>query len=219
MSPPPGSAFVGWDSRANKLAMPTFKETPTWYDPKAKMSADVVKVRKALDAGFAGKAPDLALNELIKSTDPLVRRTAVRCLGAVDDLSGLLEILNQDKAELRSTAIETLYFWIGISRNNDYKLYEKLKERLSEADATFAMTLLHGVPEPAAASPDTYQLLIAGLVHPQMAIRELSRLNLYALVPAGANIAYDAADPVVRETAHRRWQQLIPPGKMPPKKA
>ena len=80
------------------------------------------------------------------------------------------------------------------------------------------MTLLHGVPEAAAASPDTYQALIAGLVHPQMAIRELARLNLYALVPAGANIAYDAADPVVRESAHKRWQQLIPFGKLPPGK-
>ena len=51
-----------------------------------------------------------------------------------------------------------------------------------------------------------------------MAIRELSRLNLYALVPAGANIPYDAADPVIRDSAHKRWQQLIPPGKLPPGK-
>jgi hypothetical protein len=219
MMPPPGSAYAGWNSLTNKLATDSVRELPPWFDMKAKQSADVVKVRKALDAGFTGKAPDLAVTELLKSPDAVVRRTAVRSLGALDDLSGLLEVLNQDKADLRNAAIETLYYWVGLSRNNDYKLYEKLKERLSETDATIAMSLLHGVTEQAAASPDTYQLLIANLVHPQMTIRELSRLNLYGLVPAGANIVYDAADPVVREAAHKRWQQLIPPGKMPPKKA
>ena len=219
MMPPPGSAYAGWNSLTNKLATDSVKELPPWFDMKAKPSADVVKVRKALDAGFTGKAPDLAVTEMLKSPDAVVRQTAVRCLGALDDLSGLLEVLNQDKADLRKAAIETMYYWIGLSRNNDYKLYEKLKERLSETDATIAMSLLHGVTEQAAASPDTYQLLIANLVHPQMTIRELSRLNLYGLVPAGANIVYDAADPVVREAAHKRWQQLIPPGKMPPKKA
>jgi hypothetical protein len=218
MSPPPGSALAIWDSRTNKLVTAGLKELPPWFDPRTKPTADIVKVRKALDAGFTGKAPDLALTELLKSTDPLTRRTAVRCLGAFDDLSGLLEVLNQDKADLRHTAIETLYCWIGASRNNDYKLYEKFKERLSETDSTIAMSLLHGVTEQAAAVPDTYQLLIANLIHPQMTIRELSRWNLYALVPAGANIVYDAADPVVREAAHKRWQQLIPPGKMPPTK-
>ena len=218
MSPPPGSALALWDSRSNKIVSAGLKELPPWFDAKAKPATDLVKVRKALDTGFTGKAPDLALTELLKSTDPLTRRTAVRCLGAFDDLAGLLEVLNQDKADLRHTAIETLYCWIGASRNNDYKLYEKLKERLSETDSIIAMSLLHGVTEQAAANPETYQLLIANLVHPQMTIRELSSWNLYALVPAGSNIVYDAADPVVREAAHKRWQQLIPPGKMPPTK-
>jgi hypothetical protein len=219
LSAPPGPALVQWNSRTNKLETSSLRDLSPDVDPKTKASADQMKGRKALDAAFTGKAPDLALTELMKSTDKVVRNTAVRCLGAIDDLPGLLEVLNQDKADLRQTAVETLYLWIGASRNNDYKLYEKLKERLNETDATIAMSLLHGVTEQAASQPETYQLLIGNLVHPQMAIRELTRWNLYALVPAGANIPYDAADPVNREVAHKKWQQLVPPGKMPPKKS
>jgi hypothetical protein len=214
----PGAAHVDWNSQRNKLETTALRELPPWFDAKTKPSAELTKLRKAFDAAFTGKASDLALTELMKSTDPLTRRTAVRCLGALDDLPGLVEVLNQDKAELRAVAVETLYCWIGASRTNDYRLFEMLKERLNETDAGVVMALLHGVPDAAAANPETYQALIANLVHPQMAVRELSRMNLYALAPAGANIPYDAADPTMRAAAHRRWQILIPPGKMPPTK-
>jgi len=57
----------------------------------------------------------------------------------------------------RPSRSKTLYTWIGaFAQTNDYRLYEKLKERLSEEDATMVMTLFARRPsEAAAANPDT----------------------------------------------------------------
>ena len=76
---------------------------------------------------------------------------------------------------------------------------------------------MHDLGERDLASPDTYDLLINYLAHPQLPVRELAVWHLYTLVPAGQKIRYSASgDAAARQQAQTAWRALIPPGQLPP---
>jgi hypothetical protein len=212
---PPSPNLALWDSRTKKLQILT-QPPPPWLDAKAVAPPEFAKVRTELNSAFTGKAVDVAMAELLKSNDLLTRRTAVRCLGAMDDLPGLFDMLTQDKKEQRDAAVETLRAWVALSRDNDYLLYDLANQRLKANEAEVFMTLLHGFSPASLSRPETYELLIEHLRHKQQPIRELAAWNLYHMVPAAKNIPYDAADATMREKAYQMWLKLIPPGKLPP---
>jgi hypothetical protein len=215
LQPAPNTSLALWSSTMKKLVtMPV--PPPPWLEGKVATPPEVNKTRNELANAFTGKAVDVGLAEFLKSNDRLARRTAVRCLGAMDDLAGLLDMINQENIDQRVTAVETLIQWVALSRDNDYKLAELARQRLKANEADVFMTLLHGFSEQAVGRPETYELLIGYLKHNQIAIRELAAWNLYHMVPAAQGIAYDAMDPAKREKAYRQWLQLIPPGKLPP---
>ena len=216
LDPMPGDSSLLWTSRPNKLEVRPVAALPAWLNPKAVAPPNVAKAKQNLAAAFTGKGIDLALAQLLLAADSLTRKTSIRCLGAIDDLSSLLDALGSDKSEQRLAAVETLALWIASTRDNDYKLAGAVGERLNVLDTETVMSLLHGISETAATRPDTYQSLIGFLVHNQLPVRELAAWNLYRLVPAGGNIPFDAADPAKREAGVRQWKTLIPPGKMPP---
>jgi hypothetical protein len=211
----PNTNLALWSSAAKKLAAMAVP-APPFLNQDTPTPPDVVKARDELANAFAGKAVDVALAELLKSKDRLARRIAVRCLGATDDLAGLLDMLNQENIEQRVVAVETLIQWAALSRDNDYKLVEFARQRMKANEADLFMTLLHGFSEQAATRPETYEYLIEYLKHNQIAIRELAAWNLYRMVPAAQNILYDSNDATKRDRAYQQWLKLIPPGKLPP---
>ena len=88
---------------------------------------------------------------------------------------------------------------------------------LAPAQAETIMQLLHGLGEEDLEQPETYQALIRLLGSDRLAVRGLAHWHLYRLVPAGRKIGYDPlAAPERRAAALKRWQELIPPGKLPP---
>ncbi len=227
LQPPPNTCLALWSSPTKKLDPIAMPSLPKWLDANfvaapeivkanAVTASDIFKLRGELQGAFTGKAVDVGLAELMKSSEKLTRNTAVRCLGAIDDLPGLLDALNQDKVEQRDAAIETVMQWIGTSRDNDYKFYDLLGQRLKKNEADTFIKLLHGFSQQDASRPETYEWLIENLRHSQLTIRELTRWNLYRMVPAGQTIPYDAADAAKRERGYQQWLKLIPPGKMPP---
>jgi hypothetical protein len=187
-----------------------------WLDAKYTGPTEFVKVRNEINNAFTGKAADVAIAELLRVNDPLTRRSAVRILGAIDDLPGLLDALAQESVDQRFAAAQTLGYWIALSPDNDRKLYDIVKQRLKANEPEIFMTLLHGFSPQMLSQPPTYELLIEYLKHRQIEIRELAAKNLYINVPAGSNIPYDAADPAKREKGYQMWLKLIPPGKLPP---
>jgi hypothetical protein len=215
LQPPPNANLAVWTSTMKKLSVMPIPEMP-FLSAKATTPPDVAKTRLELVNAFTNREVDVGLAELLRANDSLTRRTAVRCLGAMDDLPGLFDALNQDKIEQRVAAVETLIHWIKLSRDNDYKLNDVVRQRLKVNETDTFMDLLHGFSEQAAGRPETYELLIGYLNHNQAAIRELAAWNLYHMVPAAQNILYDAFDPVKRERARQQWLNLIPPGKLPP---
>jgi hypothetical protein len=142
----------------------------------------------------------------------------------MDEISVALEMLDQDspKEGLRRAAIQSLRHWMAQERDNEYKLFDKLKTRSGNIVARKVMELLHGITAAEAAQPATWQRLIENLNNSEVSLRELSAWNLEVLVPAGRKINYQAAAPQAeRVRAQAAWRQLIPPGSLPqaPKKS
>jgi hypothetical protein len=117
---------------------------------------------------------------------------------------------------VREAAVLALRHRIARGQAQDLAVYTSLQKKLSVGQAEIVMNLLHGFGEQERGRPETYDVLIRYLQHDQPAIRELARWNLYALVPAGKEIAYDAADPTdQRGRAQAAWRKLIPEGQVP----
>lgn len=215
LQPAPSVNLAVWSSNGKKMQTLTQQPLP-WMDARSATPPEFAKVRAEVDAAFAGKAVDVALAELLRSNDPLTRRTAVRSLGAMDDLSGLVDLLHSDKPDVRDAAVETLRVWIAHSRDNDYKLHDLVSQRYNPTETELFMNLLHGFSQQAVSQPETYEILIERLRHKQLPIRELAAWNLYRMAPAGKSIPYDANDATVREKAYQSWLKLVPAGKLPP---
>jgi hypothetical protein len=113
-------------------------------------------------------------------------------------------------------------------RDNEYKLFEKLKASSGTVVARKVMELLHGISAADARQPATWQLLIENLDNREVSLRELSAWNLELLVPAARKIDYPPSAPFgiaaapqdERRNAQAAWRLLIPPGSLPktPKK-
>ncbi|MCI0684048.1 MAG: HEAT repeat domain-containing protein [Gemmataceae bacterium] len=226
LSAPPGPALIFWssvkgldrpvDMKVLPDGLKSLPPLPPGIEPRDR--AEALRARDDLQQQTLTKAVDVALAEALKSPNPGVRRLAVHGLGAVDDISGLLEQLEQETApDLRLRAIEALRHWLASGRDHDYKLYDALKDKYRTIEAETIVTLLHGLNDKDLMNPDTYDLLISYLTHPQLPVRELAYWHLFQLVPAGQKIRYNAAgDAASRRQAQTAWRALIPPNQLPP---
>ena len=222
----PGLVQAYWNSRSGLEKPISFKKLPEGLksmqplppDADPRLRAGLLRARDDLHKDLAVKAVDVVLAEGLKSPEPAARRLACCSLAALDELSSVIEALEQEPApDLRWSAAESLRNWIAAGRDHDYKLYELLKSKYRAFEAENIMTLLHGFSEKELANPDTYELLIGYLNHPQMPIRELAYQYLLRLAPAGQKIRYSAAaDATVRQQAQTAWRALIPANQVPP---
>jgi hypothetical protein len=227
LTAPPGKALLLWESRKglgrdnplqlDKLpdGLTSVQPLPPGLDPRFRK--DTLRARDDLSQNMAAKEVDVVLTESLQAQDPATRRLACRSLGAVDDVSRLLDLIDQDKeTDLRYAAIDTLRHWIAASRDNDYKVYDLLRMKYRGIESDAIMSLLHYGSQDLS-NPDTYEVLIAYLNHPLLPIRELAFINLYSVVPAGQKIRYRAIDDAAtRMQAQQEWRKLIPSGKLPP---
>lgn len=223
MHAPPGPALIRWDNVDGEHNIERLDKLPPRAQPDAlktdsakKLLASVEKLRKR----FAEQPVDAAVAETLKSTDPTDRRVAVIALGALDNLKGLSEAINDDKhPDVRDTAVLVIRQWIGRNGEQDQKLYKAMLEnKISPVQAEAIMQLLHSFGDVDLRRPETYDALITYLNHPRLGVRELAHWHLYRLVPAGKSIKYDAAAPEAdRKKAQDDWKKLIPDGKLPPK--
>ncbi len=194
-----------------------------WALPAPK-AGDPVRRKAALQAAQTlarnaeTKQIDVALQEALEARDLPPRLLALRSYTAMDNFSVALEQLANDVVPdaLRKAAIYSLRHWMRQERDNEYKLFEALRESYKKVVARKIMELLHGISATDAAEPATWQRLIDDLDNPVVALRELSAWNLEILVPAGQKIGYSAsADQVRRRATQAQWRQLVPPGQLP----
>jgi hypothetical protein len=224
MHAPPGPALYEWDSSGGGDPSPTrLDKLPEWADPETKLTAEGKKRKAIIEqmrASYARQGVEAAITQALDSGDGTLRRIGVVCMGATDDLPGLIDALaNPQHPEVRDIAVRTLRHWIGRTDGQDQKLYEALQKKgYSAAHAVMIVNLLHTPGPKELTRPALYEALIAYLGHDKLAIRELADWHLSRLVPAGRDIVYDAAGPKAeRDAAIKKWQELIPEGKLPPK--
>jgi hypothetical protein len=234
LHPPPNSAAFIWDSVGVGTQGPFApKEIPRYWDktvPDGPAAAEMLLAVKELEAKLTGKttAESVLLTNL-KSERPSFRMLAVRCLGAIDDLSHLLDALGDEDpthADVRVEAIEVLRNWIGRNAGQDNKLYNKkdgtgilIDKKYKEGQAEIVMQLLHYLSEEERSKPETYEALIDYLMHNKLAVRELAYWHLRRLYPKGVEFNYNPALGTEERTkSFQKWQQLLKDGKLPPPK-
>jgi hypothetical protein len=224
---PPDGPLIVWTSKDGLLDPPQkLKSTPPWTSTAppplpnvdAKLRAAVNKALSDLSVDLAAKDIDkVLLKTLEKPGDLQKRRLAVRCAGAIDDFERVIDTFKDKDKEVRWTAIETLSVWITHERDNDYRLFEALQLTHGPFESKTIMELLHGFSREQFGDPATYKQLIDYLTDKHIAIREIAYWHLWHMVPAGQGIPYNATDnETLLRRAARDWQDLIPPGKLPP---
>jgi hypothetical protein len=224
MSAPPGSALIRWSTEAEEAPVPqSLKELPPWALP-AKPSERAQRAEalvKRFGELIMSKGLHEAEDEFLNSDDELQRGIAMAALAATDDLSRLGQVLMSAKHhEDWERGVRILRHWLGRGPGQDMKLYERLIEvrKMPPKQAATVVQLLHSFSEEEEARPELYETLIGYLGNDVLAIRGLAYWHLVRLVPAGRGLGYDPfASKEERENARKKWQELIPPGKMPPK--
>jgi hypothetical protein len=217
---PPGTAMLLWDSATRMSESHRFDKLPDSMKP---FSAEERKTFETI-CGYTrpladkpGDAPAL-LAKAVKSATPAERKTAVVAMGALDDLPGLLSALSNEKADVRATAVLVARHWLGRDASHAMRWYELLTkdQQYTPTQAKNMLYLLSGIEEEKRRLPSTYDLLIHGLNHGKMPLRELAHWHLVRLAPEGKGIAYDAAaSEAQRASAIEEWRHLIPEGSLP----
>ena len=217
---PPGTAMLLWDSATRTSEIHRFDKLPDCMKPASadekKAFAAICDFTKAL-AQNPGDARAL-LAKAIKSDNPAERKTAVVATGALDDLPGMLAALSSDKADVRDMAVIVLRHWLGRDQVHANRWYEMLTkdQQYTPIQARNMIYLLSGIEEDKRRVPSTYDLLILGLNHKKMPMRQLAHWHLVRLVPDGKMIPYDATGgEAQRIRAIEDWRRLVPEGEMP----
>ncbi len=217
---PPGPAMLLWDNVTKTPELKRLDKLPDFakeHEAKdAKLFEEICQLARKLPGPDVSKA----LRQLAHSENKDERELAVVGLGALDQVSALLEALADDQhADLRDHAVIVLRHWLGRSAGQLAKLQlAMLKEkRYTVIQARLILHLLLGFTDREKSEPATYDFLIHLLDHPQLAVRELVRWHLVRLAPAGKEIPFDAAAPAAdRQRAVAQWRALIPSGQLPP---
>lgn len=233
LSAPPGPAAFHWDSiNGPETVARHRRQLEAWADPtrKAPPSAKAFgEVIERYEATVQDKDPRTALFDLLAVAAKASEREqmwakaefAVFGLAAIDDLERVMQALEDSRQpELRKAATIALRHWIGDAAGRDRRLYDFLIDRLryTKAQAATVLQLLHTGFAPD--EPETYETLIAYLLHTKLAIRELAWRQLLRLVPEDILVPYDPAAPDKERTqAYNAWKQLIPSGSLPSRKA
>lgn len=234
MSAPPGPAYFHWDSvGGNDETVRKLVDLPEWTSkklpetPEAKAAGAVLE---AIATQMKSKGPEAVMAGLAAGADAekdpvkagILRRATVFGSAALDNLGPVVDALGDKHADVRDAAVQALRAWIGRGPGQDRKVYDYLQaeKKFSKGQASIALELLHSFGDEDLGKPETYEALIAYLRHARPAIRELAAWQLYRLVPAGKDIAYDpTGSDDERGQAYKAWKTLVPDGKLPePKK-
>lgn len=238
LSAPPGPSYFLWDNKGSGVRGPIKQDkVPPFFAkvvPVSNRDADAMNVAlKALSSrmGRQDKTPIAALDEVLQRAEqPMQRMLAIYCLGALDQVRKLIDILGDPEplhALDRDTAIFALRRWLGRGAAQGRLLFDGKKRsgillarptyRFREAEILFV--LLHDFTVEAGVKPETYDLLANYLLSDKVAIAELARWHLVRLPLSNKVIElreFNAAAPRAdRERAANAVKRQIASGRVP----
>ncbi len=197
------------------------KAPPPWIDSAKDQSDKVMSMQKTVEKMRRAITDQGVLKAIVQaqeSKEILPRELAAYYGCALDQPAAGIKALKDEKSkQVRAAGFNALHHFIGRGSAQDLDLYNTLvADKVKSGQAGIILELLHGLSDEARIRPETYDTLITYLQSDQIAIRELAALNLYALVPQGKDIAFDAGAPAdQRARAQAAWRKLIPEGQVP----
>jgi hypothetical protein len=175
------------------------------------------------------KAVNVVLTEIVQDGSQTQRSLCIYCLGAIDAIPNLLDILdNQDDArgQDRVDAIGVLMRWVARGSEHARQLFDYttgksgilIDKKYKAGEAAIILKLLHYPDELEVRDPDTYDTLADYLAHKKMAIRELANLHLINQSRGVKTIpSYNAAwDQTRLDRAAQEWKAMVKRGELPP---
>jgi hypothetical protein len=210
----PSPSLFTWDNSTGPTrGHRPLPRAPEWWAnrvlPRSPMSAAMEGLTNRLTSN---DKIDVALAETLNKTDAPSRSLALRCLGATEELSTLLDALADDRqSDVRILAIDVFRHLLGLGRKNDEKLHKiLLQKNYTEGQARTILQLLHGFSEQQWSDPAVRVAVVENLNHEKLAIRQLTHTLLLSLVPAGQRITYDAAASAdQRDRGSKEWEKLV----------
>jgi hypothetical protein len=215
----PGMCMFEWDNLGLGSQGPRpLPRLPDWWSgtrvPSTKEGRSQMTALDELSKRLKGNtAVATALAEGFREPDEASRTLAVRCLMAIDDLSRVLDSLDEAKRlDTRLYAILALRHWLGISNDHEKQLRDMLvqQKRYTPGQADIVVQLLRGFTEKDWADPVTRSTVVDYLNHDRLPIRQLAHWLLNSVVPGAAKIKYDAAgDTATRQAGYEQWRKQI----------
>jgi hypothetical protein len=221
---PPGPALLIGDNIDDRESAPHhLDKLPAWATENV-VTEDGKKAKAAIGKFremAAKKSVAEAARALVHSDNATERRLGVNILAATDDLGQLAKAMGDAKhPDLWEYGVMALRHWIGRGPGQDQKLYKRLIEEgtYPPGEAEVVLNMLHSFSKEEMARPETYEALIDYLESDRLAIRALALWHLVRMVPEGKKIGYNPlAEKPERDKAIKKWRELVPHGKLPPK--
>jgi hypothetical protein len=216
---------IRWENRSGRITtlVPDPSQRKDWEKalPANKVAETMASALRDLDQRSRKTDLRTAVREAVDDAGPASRILGIDCLGALDDVPGLLDVLgsfNEDQAENSVAAFVTLQGWLSRDGRQDRLVYDALlKRKLGEDDAQTVLRLLHGFSDQRSRDPATWEWLVRLLEHPNPMICYLAYQHLYQKVPAGREIPYSPRASAEQKTAAKAaWKKVIPDGSLPP---
>jgi len=193
---PPRAALIYWNNKDQNRPkpIPIPKAIPDW-DPDLKLARkhqELVAAREEMILQLAqkGTSVEAGLRESLRSSKPEHRVLAIRCLGAIDAVSILVDSLGDPmNPEVRLEAASALRNWIGRGKDQAAKLFDRKKrtgilvdKKFRRADAESVLELLDGLTLEELRQRETYDTLLDYLKHHRIEVRELAYAHLLTIL-------------------------------------
>lgn len=202
----PAGARWKWDSKGGRPG-PAPKDDPdvpdvaNWWSravPNTPAAKDMAAAAAEMARRVGTSAGPFAVDFDATLKDPqeaLSRRVlSAWMLAAVDGIEYLIDALEVENATVRAAAAEALRYWVAQAPSHEPRLVELLADKAaySDAERSLLVALVRAPQRPPTA--ETVTRLFELLRESKLAVRELARMQLARLDPAGARESgYDAA--------------------------
>lgn len=191
---------------------------PRWFEP-ASPSAMSRSYAKLFEREFEpSESVDLSVASLAEDRRPELSRLAVECLGLVDAIDPLVDVLQRgEHEEARKAAIAALRTWLPMNPLNRETLKAVLTKHFPPEVGETIYRLLWGFNADDARNRIISEQLIDWMASDDIAVRELAFLQVYRLTDKKYDYRPNASAQQ-RQSSINRWMQHIKDGALLPPK-